>query len=380
MLTLVCERCGQHTPATPAAWRCPSCGGPLAWRGPERLERSAIRVEIPSLWRYAAVLPVSPAQAISLGEALTPLVTSTLDGAPVRYKLDFLLPSGSFKDRGAAVLISSFRSIGVTHAIEDSSGNAASAIAAYAARAGIACTIFAPARASAGKLVQAAAYGARVVRVEGSREDVAKAAMEAAAADPAATYASHNWHPFFLEGVKTWALEVWEQLEHRMPHNLVVPAGSGSMVLGAALAVRQLQPGGNLTQLPRLFAIQPAACAPLDVAFRAGLNDTPPIQPEPTIAEGTSIAAPVRGREVLAAIRHSGGQTVAVSEAEIVDAFHALARHGLYAEPTSAVAVAGARRLIASGVIGPGEETVILLSGSGLKATETIARLFTNPS
>ncbi|MER3439688.1 MAG: threonine synthase, partial [Chloroflexota bacterium] len=152
MLILECERCGQHTTASAATWRCPACGGPLSWRGPERLERSAIRLELPSLWRYAAVLPVSPARAVSLGETLTPLVAGTLDGTPVRYKVDFLLPSGSFKDRGAAVLISYLRSTGVTHAIEDSSGNAAAAIAAYAARAGIACTIFAPARASAGKL------------------------------------------------------------------------------------------------------------------------------------------------------------------------------------------------------------------------------------
>jgi threonine synthase len=329
------------------------------------------------LWRYAAVLPVSPARAVSLGETLTPLVAGTLDGTPVRYKLDFLLPSGSFKDRGATVLISYLRSTGVTHAIEDSSGNAAAAIAAYAARAGIACTIFAPAHASAGKLVQAAAYGARVVRVEGSREDVAKAAMETAVATPSASYASHNWHPFFVEGVKTWALEVWEQLGYRLPDNLVTPAGSGSMVLGAALACRQLQAAGVISRPPRIFAVQPAACAPLDAAFRAGLADTPPVQPAPTIAEGTSIAAPVRGREVLAAIRQSSGQTVAVSEAEIADALRELARQGLYVEPMSAVAAAGARRLLASGEIGPGEETVILLSGSGLKATETIARALT---
>jgi threonine synthase len=377
MLILECERCGQQTPASAETWRCPSCGGPLSWRGPERLDRSAIRLELPSLWRYAAVLPVSPARAVSLGETLTPLVAGTLDGTPVRYKLDFLLPSGSFKDRGATVLISYLRSTGVTHAIEDSSGNAAAAIAAYAARAGIACTIFAPAHASAGKLVQAAAYGARVVRVEGSREDVAKAAMETAVATPSASYASHNWHPFFVEGVKTWALEVWEQLGYRLPDNLVTPAGSGSMVLGAALACRQLQAAGVISRPPRIFAVQPAACAPLDAAFRAGLADTPPVQPAPTIAEGTSIAAPVRGREVLAAIRQSSGQTVAVSEAEIADALRELARQGLYVEPTSAVAAAGARRLLASGEIGPGEETVILLSGSGLKATETIARALT---
>jgi len=375
MLTLVCERCSGEVAATADVWRCPQCEGPLAWRGPDRLTRAEVVAERPSLWRYAAVLPVKPSSAVSLGEGITPLIESTLDGLTVHYKLDFLLPSGSFKDRGAAVLISYLREQGIQRAIEDSSGNAAAAIAAYAARAGIACTVYAPASASAGKLVQATAYGARVVRVEGSRDAVARAAIEASAADPSATYASHNWHPFFIEGVKTWALEVWEQLGHRAPDAVVVPAGSGSMLLGAALAFRQLQAGGEITRLPRLFAAQPANCAPLDAASRAGLEDVPAVSAQPTIAEGTAIARPVRGREALAALRVSGGRPVAVTEAEIVDAFRGLAKQGIYIEPTSAVAVAGARRLIASGAIGPDEEIVVLLSGSGLKATETVGRL-----
>jgi threonine synthase len=331
--------------------------------------------DVPSLWRYGAVLPVRAADAVSLGETITPLVEAGVDGVAIRFKLDYLLPTGSYKDRGAAVLVSALRTLGVRRAVEDSSGNAAAAIAAYAARAGIACTVFAPAGASAGKLVQAAAYGARVERVQGSRDDVANAAIDAAAADATATYASHNWHPFFVEGVKTWALEVWEQLGYRAPDNVVVPVGSGSMLLGAHVAFSQLREGGEIEQLPRMFAVQPAACAPVHAAFGTGAEDVAAVERRPTLAEGASIARPVRGRELLAALRESRGRTAAVEEEEIAAGLRDLARQGIYVEPTSAVAVAGVRQLLARREIGPGETTVVMLTGSGLKATEAIRGL-----
>jgi threonine synthase len=339
------------------------------------MNRSLMAADIPSLWRYGAVLPVGSEATVSLGETMTPLVEAQVDGVAVRFKLDFLLPTGSYKDRGAAVLISALNTLGVRHAVEDSSGNAAAAIAAYAARAGIVCTVFAPAAASAGKLVQAAAYGARVERVEGSRDDVADAAIAAAAADATSTYASHNWHPFFVEGVKTWALEVWEQLGYRAPDNVVVPVGSGSMLLGAHLAFSQLRDGEEIARLPRLFASQPAACAPLHAAFSAGADDVTPVERRPTLAEGASIARPVRGRELLLALRESDGGTVAVEEDEIASGLRDLGRQGLYVEPTSAVAVAGVRRLLARKEIRPTDVTVVMLTGSGLKATETIRGL-----
>jgi threonine synthase len=371
-LTLRCSRCGAATVPSAQTWRCPICEGPLAWEGPRRMNRSQMAADVPSLWRYAAVLPVKPDQAVSLGETITPLVEAQIGATMVKCKLDFLLPSGSYKDRGAAVLVSTLKTLGVRHAIEDSSGNAAAAIAAYAARARIACTVFAPAAASAGKLVQAAAYGADVVRVEGSRDDVADAAIAAAAAEPTASYASHNWHPFFIEGVKTWALEVWEQLGYRAPDSIVVPVGSGSMLLGAFLAYSQLREGGELDRLPRLFAAQPAACAPVHAAFVAGADDVAPVERRPTLAEGASIARPVRGRELLAALRGSHGGTAAVDEEEIATALRELARQGIYVEPTSAVAAAGIRQLLARREIQPDEVTVVMLTGSGLKATEAI--------
>jgi threonine synthase len=374
-LTLKCSRCGHEIAASANDWCCPVCGGPLDWLGPSGFSRERIDTAKPSLWRYSATLPFPFDPAVSLGESITPLVPATLGGRDVLLKLDYLHPTGSYKDRGAAVMIPALKRLGATHAVEDSSGNAAAAIAGYAARARLTSTIFAPAAASAGKLVQTEAFGATVVRVEGNRDDVARAAMTAAAETPGATYASHNWHPFFIEGVKTWALEVWEQLGFRTPDVMIAPVGSGSMILGAAKSFELLRAGGEVERLPRLAAAQPAACAPLHAAFTAGLDDVPGVTRQPTLAEGASIAKPVRGKELLQALRQTDGLTAAVSEEEIVAALLDLARQGFLAEPTSAVAAAGAKQLIARGEIAPNETIVVLLTGHGLKATETIRRL-----
>jgi threonine synthase len=372
---LVCSRCGWATVAGPRIWRCGSCVGPLHWDGPASFSRADIDTSEPSLWRYAKALPVDIDNAVRLGETIAPLLEDKFDGRPVTWKLDYLLPTGSFKDRGSTVLLSYLKSAGVRKAIEDSSGNAAASIAAYAARAGIACSINAPASASRGKLVQTAAYGADVHWIEGTRDDVAQAAMDAAEDDRTAAYASHNWHPFFIEGVKTWAFEVWEQLGYRAPDQIVVPAGSGSMLLGAYRAFSQLRAAGEFDQMPRLFAAQPAACAPIDAAFKGGREDVQPFDRQLTIAEGASIAKPVRGRELLVALRATNGGTVAVSEEEIAVAQRDLSRNGIYVEPTSAVAAAGLRLLWQRGEASDTGTTVVMQSGSGLKATETIQRL-----
>jgi threonine synthase len=336
--------------------------------------RADIHERKSSLWRYAAALPVNADGAVSLGEGMTPLVDGAIDGTTVSFKLDGLMPTGSFKDRGATVLLTHLRTQGADRAVEDSSGNAAAAIAAYAARAGIACSVYAPAHASPAKLVQAAAYGATVQRIEGSRDDVAAAAA-AAATSPGATYASHNWHPFFIAGVTTWALEVWDQLGHRAPDNIVVPVGGGSMLLGAYRAFTMLGNGGEIDRLPRLFAAQAAACAPIALAAQNSCPDPSPVHRQPTLAEGIVISEPIRGRELLAAVRATDGGGVAVTEEEIATTLRDLARQGLYVEPTSAVAAAATRRLLANGNIDPTDTTVVMLSGHGLKATEAISKL-----
>jgi len=291
---------------------------------------------------------------------------------PVVYKLDFMMPTGSFKDRGMTVMVSYLRSRGLERVLEDSSGNAGASLSAYAAAAGMACRILVPETASYPKIAQIAACGAEVMTIKGSRQDVAEAALAQSAE---IFYASHNWQPFFLEGTKTLAYELWEQLGFTAPDNVVVPVGYGSNVLGADRGFAELLRNGEVGARPRLFGVQAARCAPYEAAFGAGAEELVPTPIASTIAEGIATARPTRVAEVLRAVRQTGGAIVAVEEAEIVEALRALARRGLYVEPTSAVAAAGLTRLLATGAIRSHETTVLVLTGSGLKASATIGEL-----
>lgn len=352
------------------------------WRGDEGhylnlapgpgLRRSDIDVARRSVWRYAKALAVDGADAVSLGEGCTPIVAGEWSGAAVVYKLEFMMPTGSFKDRGTTVMVSYLRSRGIERVLEDSSGNAGASLSAYAAAAGMACRILVPETASYPKIAQIAACGADVVTIKGSRQDVAEAALRQSAET---FYASHNWQPFFVEGVKTLAYELWEQLGFRAPDNLVVPLGYGSNVLGAERGFDELVRTGEIARGPRLFGVQAARCAPYAAAFQAGGETLVPTPVTSTVAEGIATAKPTRVAEVLRAVRASGGAVVAVEEAEIVQALRGLARRGLYVEPTSAVAAAGLTRLLTSGVIRPDATTVLVLTGSGLKASAAIGEL-----
>ncbi|MFQ6118109.1 MAG: threonine synthase, partial [Candidatus Bipolaricaulia bacterium] len=347
------------------AWHC-ECGGPFALVGTPPFSKEKIDEGEWSLWRYREMLPIT--ESVSLGEGLTPLVDYAIYGLPVRFKLEFLMPTGSFKDRGAAVLVSFLKHLGVKEVVEDSSGNAAASLAAYCAHAGIKARIFVPAYASPAKLQQIQTYGAELVPVPGSRADAAHAAEEAAEAG--SYYASHYWNPFVLEGLKTLAFELAEQLGWRAPDNLVFPSGQGTFLLGTYRGFKELLAAHVIEKMPRLFAVQAEACAPLAVAFQEGLKEPAEIEPGETVAEGVRIARPVHSREVLAAIRETEGLALAVTEEEIIEARSALAHRGLFVEPTSAVVIAGLRHLIEQGAIRTGELTVGPLTGSGLKSID----------
>jgi threonine synthase len=315
----------------------------------------------PTLWRFAEALPIAEPQDISMGEGMTPVVTAP--GHPgVRLKVDHLMPTGSFKDRGAVLLAALAARLGVTRLMADSSGNAGTAVAAYAARAGIACDVYVPADTSAGKIAQLRAYGATVHRIAGSREDTARAAAHAAD-EPGVFYASHVHHPFFLHGTKTYVLELWEQLGGRLPGTLLLPAGNGTLVLGSYLGCTELLAQGLIDRLPRIVAVQAAGCAPLAAAFAAGAPAPVGIEPRGTVAEGIAIARPARGAQILHAVRATGGAVVTVTDAQVHAAHAALARAGLYVEPTSAVCWAA----IDAGLTGTAD-VVAPLCGSGLKS------------
>jgi threonine synthase len=362
---------GQTYPLSEARWRADN-GHYLNLARGKGLRQRDIDPTRRSVWRYARALLVGAEHAVSLGEGWTPLLAGEWHGAPVHYKLDFMMPTGSFKDRGMTVMVSYLKSRGVTHVLEDSSGNAGASLSAYAAAAGLTCRILVPETASYPKIAQIAACGADVVTIKGSRQDVAEAALRQSAD---IFYASHNWQPFFVEGTKTLAYELWEQAGFRAPDNVVVPLGYGSNVLGAERGFDELLRAGEIARRPRLFGVQAARCAPYAAAFRAGVEHLVASEIAPTIAEGIATPKPTRVADVLRAVRDTGGSIVAVQEAEIVEALRALARLGLYVEPTSAVAAAGLSRLLAAGVIRPQEYTVLVLTGSGLKAGATTGEL-----
>jgi threonine synthase len=364
-------RGGQTYSLSEPRWR--SDGGmPLMITPLPGIGRGDIHSGTRSLWRYAASFPVPVANPVTMGEGCTPLVEHQWRGGRARFKLEWFAPTGSFKDRGASVMISALREQGVTRLLEDSSGNGGAAIAAYAAAGGIRAKILVPAHTQPGKTVQMRAYGAEVELIHGTRQDTADEAERQA---ERIFYASHNWQAFFLQGTKTLAYELWEDLGFRAPDNVLIPTGAGSNVLGCDIGFGELLRCREIERLPRLFAVQPANCAPLSASFASGAEDYMPVETLPTIAEGTAIAKPVRTREVLAAIRRSGGAAVSVTEEEIVDAMNDLARSGLYVEPTCASGAAALSGLLRRGMIRPEEVTVVVLTGSGLKATQRIGEL-----
>lgn len=366
-----CAACGAVVPADRPLWRC-ACGGHLNLAPGPGMGRGDIVTGDASLWRYRAALALSGPPRVSLGEGWTPLVRCDWAGASVLFKLESQMPTGSFKDRGTAVMLSHLLEVGVGPIHEDSSGNAGSSIATYAAAVGIPCRIYVPATAPRGKVVQIAASGAEVRAISGTRQAVTEAALQAV---DESFYASHNWQPFFIEGTKTLAYELWEQLGFAVPDNILVPTGYGSNILGLDRGFDELERRGETTRRPRLFAVQAANCAALAAAWQAGAEDCVPFAPAPTVADGIATVKPVRTREVLAALRRSGGGVVAVPEAEIAPALRQLGRLGLFVEPTAATAGAALSQLLNAGTIGRRETTVAVLTGHGLKAADMIGQL-----
>lgn len=320
-----------------------------------------------SLWRYRQVLPLpATAPRVSMNEGLTPLVALEMGRHRVGFKLDYLFPSGSYKDRGATLLMSYAQHLGVRQVVQDSSGNAGCAVAHYAALAGIGCEIFVPGDTSPAKLVQIRAMGARISLVPGSREDTAQAAMTAA---DDTFYASHVWQPWFFHGTKTFIYEVLEQRDWRAPDTVILPAGNGTLLLGVFIGLQELKQAGVIDRLPRLVGVQAAHCAPLYEAFRQGLAQPVPAATQPTVAEGIAIAVPRRGPQMLDYVRQTNGLFLAVEEGEIAAAQAFVSQRGFFIEPTSAAVVAGVQQYLAQHAQ-PDEDVVSVMTGHGLKSVK----------
>ena len=360
-MDLICSRCNTTYSFTPTRFRC-DCGGVLQVKDAPAFDPALVDSSDLTIWRYRHAMPL-PASAtpVTLGEGTTPLVAARWGERDLWLKCEHLNPTGSFKDRGTSLLVTALHAAGVTGVVEDSSGNAGSSLAAYAARAGIKATIYVPAHTSPVKQTQIAAYGAQVVPVPGPRLAATQAVMQAV--KEGAVYASHAYHPLIIHGMKTMAFEICAQLPHNGPEAIIVPLGHGTLLLGLAQGLGELLAAGVITQMPRLFGVQAAACAPLAAAWARGASDTTPLVERETVAEGVRIAAPVRSRAVLTAVRQSCGAILSLPDAEILAAQRRLAHQGFYVEPTSALTLAAVERLQPRlrGTV------VAVLTGSGFK-------------
>lgn len=361
-----CNACDSTYSISPFRYQC-DCGSPLT------LQKNTIiptqwDTSIPSLWRYHQALPIPPdANIITLGEGLTPIIPLDPHNNPNHLvKLDYLCPTGSYKDRGASVLLTHLKALGVDAVVEDSSGNAGAAIAAYNARAGINCTIYCPESTSEGKLKQISAYGASLKLIPGNRMATTEAVRHAA---ENTAYASHNWNPFFLEGTKTLAFEITDQLHGGIPNHIVCPVGFGSIYLGLYLGYSELLNAGVIDSMPRLLGVQPTTCCPIYNAFR---DNTPKItrmpQTEKTLAEGITAELPIRTDMLMDAIQATNGAFTTVDDDEIIKGMNTLAQQGIYVEPTSAVVIEAYRKFREQDIIFPNDMTISILTGTGLKS------------
>ena len=323
ILEVTCSRCGEQDVFSFDVLACRQCRSPL------------------DLAEGAFEPPDDP---VTLGEGNTPVVrlsnVGQILGMDNLYaKLEFLNPTGSFKDRGSAVLVSALRSKGVQRAAEDSSGNAGASIAAYCAQAGIEATIFAPAAAPPMKLQQISFYGARVVKVEGGRTAVAMACRQYCM-EEGVVYASHNLSPLFIEGTKSFAVEAASQMDEA-PEHVLFPVGNGSLLIGAGKGFKGLADSDSPAKMPKLHCIQSEACMPVAAAF-SGQDWMPPQEGVETVAGGIAVERPPRLGQVLDALADSGGEAVAVAEHDIVRWQRRLSvDEGLFVEPTSASVLAG---------------------------------------
>ncbi|MDW8803613.1 pyridoxal-phosphate dependent enzyme [Streptomyces scabiei] len=368
------DRSGHRYAADQPRWRGDD-GSPLMMEPLPGITRRQIDTSVDTQWRYRAALPLAQVDPVTLGEGRTPLLPRTLAGLDVAVKVESMNPTGSFKDRGSSVMVTVLRHQGVGRLLEDSSGNGGASIAAYSAAAGIDAQIIAPASTSPSKIVQSRLHGASVDLVPGSRQDVADEAVRRA---DTRFYASHNWHPQFLQGIKLIAYEIWEDLGFSAPSAVLVPAGAGSLVLGCAMGFAELQRAGEIDRVPRVLVSQPEQCCPLVQALNSGASTVDARVWPRTLAEGTAIARPVRDREVLQAIHDSGGAATAVAEEELLPAVGELARTGVFVEPTSAQVLPALRQFHSDGHISRDDTVVLVLTGSGLKASQTLSQLITD--
>ncbi len=367
MSTLICRDCNKEYDLNKPIWRC-VCGGFLDLDITAQLSFKKLKKRPFTMWRYREMLPVqNDKNIVSLNEGYTPLIEMQFSGKKVLFKQDNLFPTGSFKDRGASVLVSKIKELGTKKVLIDSSGNAGCAVSAYCARAGIECIVLVPERTSEEKLIQIKNYGAKLFVVQGTRDETAQVALKMA---EKIYYASHYYNPFFFHGTKTFAYEICEQLGWHTPDTIVLPLGNGSLLLGAYIGFDELFKQKIIKKIPKFIGVQAKNCAPLFFMLnkKFGRFTNPPVKP--TIAEGIAIGRPPRAKQIIEIIRKTNGTIITVSESEIIKSLKEIYQQGIYIEPTSGAGVAGVKKYLK--IANKKELIISTFTGHGLKSHKKI--------
>lgn len=363
MAIITCVRCGNLYPKNTDPFIC-DCGGYFDYQEfPIYVHRDDNRLGV---WSYfGSVDQADRSSIVSLGEGGTPLLPIQLEDQQLWLKMESLNPTGSYKDRGTTTLVSHLKERGISYAVEDSSGNAGASFAAYCAKGSIRCKVFVPESASGPKRTQIEMFGAELVRVPGPRSEAAKAVINEV--KTGVVYGSHAFMPFGLPGIATIAYEIVEQLGE-VPGRIIAPVGHGGLLYGIMRGFESMESSGFLTKQPFYIGVQSENCAPITRGFESRKLTPEVISAGETIAEGVKVANPVRGEAILSRMQHGKGIMVKVSEVDLQQAYQQLARLGIYCEPTSALAWAGAKFVN----IEKHTPTVAVITGSGYKSSQNL--------
>lgn len=385
MTHLECSRCATRYPAGQVYNLC-ECGAPLfarydLRRASPKLEQRNLKCRPRNLWRYQEVLPVADeASIISLGEGFTPLLHARRLGEKLGIPNLYLKdesqnPTGSFKARGMAVAVSMAHQLGIRRLAVPSAGNAGGALAAYTAKAGLQSAVFMPEGTPLANRLECVMHGAQVKMVPGSIKDCGRVMRETLPGD---------WfdistlrEPYRVEGKKTLAYEVWEQLGGRLPDAMIYPTGGGTGLIGMWKAFDEMQELGWIgARRPRMFAVQAQHCAPMVRAFAAGLDRAQEWKAPETLASGLRVPAAIGDFLILQALRKSRGAALAVPDEEMLTAVREIAEtEGLITSPEGGATLAGFKRLLADGFLAGHESTVLFLTATGYKYLETLQRM-----
>jgi threonine synthase len=387
--SLKCRHCGKEYPLT-KTYVCEECFGPLEVTynfDVIELNRKSFQNRPNTVWRYFELLPVvDKTKIVDLGAGYTILheckrLAKALGLKTLYAKDDSVNPTYSFKDRPATVAASKAVEFNAKAFGAASTGNLAAAVAAHAAKAGLPSYVFIPADIELSKIVQASTYGANIVAVKGTYDDANRLAAQAAETYDWA-FANINVRPYYVEGSKTLAFEVCEQLGWETPDHVVVPIGSGALLCAIQRGFKQFERLNLIEDTKiRVSGAQPSGCAPVVNAFKSNSTDVLPIEYPDTIAKSLAVGDPGDGVHAVETIRQSGGTAESATDAEIVDAIKLLAKtEGIFTEPAGGVTIAVLKKLVESGEVSPDEKVVCYVTGNGLKAPEAVLNHIPKPT